>query len=569
MSDIQRLHTLLDFECDFTETYDEIKSLFNSETFQLKDAQVKALAPIAHYRRGFFSAGVGHGKTLISLLAPLVARSKRAILLVPSDLVDQLTKVEIPKYEKEFNINLDWCSIAGLGQHKRREALNKKRITIMPYSLLSTVDTITLLEESKVDMIVADECQYLKVEKSPRTKRLMKFIDEFKPAFVCMSGTVIKRNLKDYWHLISRCLGQLSPLPFDYHSLAEMQEVIDPYNDYPATLSQFFARLDPTLKITPSSDIVSVDKSRKFMKRLFDSSPGTIRTENQSVECSLQVNIIETELDEVTKKALETLEKTWTTPFGDEIEDALQFSAIHSQLLSGFYYRLYWPEDIEEWVIEEFNKINELKKEIRYFLKRYKKGLDTPGLVFKALEARDKSVTQLFPFYDKVENWDLPDRNRDTITLSKYRIDDARKWADTHKEGIIWYKWDATGPLLAKAIPEATFCPAGTDIENLQKDGLLICSFAHTEGKNMQQQNRNLLFNFPLNAADFEQLMGRTHRQGQEADCVFYDIIVGSQKEKHYLKNVMKQAQFLNDTDKDQKLILADWAQPDYIGEKT
>ena len=566
VTEIERLRTLMSMEYDYTKTYETIQNLFNTETFKLKEAQFQALAPISYFRRGFFSCGVGHGKTLISLLSPLVARSHRAIILVPSSLVAQLTEVEIPKYEKEFNLHFDWCSIAGKSQHQRRALMNAHRITIVPYSLLSSEDTFTLLEESKADMIIADECQYLKNKDAARTKRLLKYLDKNHPSFVCMSGTVIKQDLRDYWHLISRCLGKLSPLPFDWNAIVDMQDTITPEYDFKKKMSPFFARMFPETRTdtTSNSNFVYVDEARKKIKELFDCSPGTVRTENQSVDCSMQVSVLNSTPPKELADMLQDIRTDWTTPFGDFIEDTLQQDSILSQVSSGFYYRLFWPDGTPKEVIKEFEKQNELKKNIRKFLKHHRGGIDTPGLVMKALHIRDRGVSQLQSEFDDVDDWDLPERERETIHVSDYRIQEAKTWAKKKKKGIIWYKWDASGPQLHKAIKDATFCPADCPIENLQKNGILICSFAHKEGKNMQQHNQNYLFNFPSNAADFEQLMGRTHRQGQIEDCVYYDILECSAYEEDKLKKVVKQAKFLRDVDKEQKLLLADWTRTGY-----
>jgi len=43
---------------------------------------------------------------------------------------------------------------------------------------------------------------------------------------------------------------------------------------------------------------------------------------------------------------------------------------------------------------------------------------------------------------------------------------------------------------------------------------------AHGTGKNLQKWSENLLTYFPSNGSILEQLIGRTHRPGQEADEV-------------------------------------------------
>jgi hypothetical protein len=47
---------------------------------------------------------------------------------------------------------------------------------------------------------------------------------------------------------------------------------------------------------------------------------------------------------------------------------------------------------------------------------------------------------------------------------------------------------------------------------------------AHGTGKNLQWTNRNLVCTPPTGGDIWEQLIGRTHRQGQTADEVFVDV---------------------------------------------
>ena len=55
----------------------------------LRPVQIQALTRIRDANGGLICAGVGHGKFLISILAPTVLQSKKALLLVPPALLQQ------------------------------------------------------------------------------------------------------------------------------------------------------------------------------------------------------------------------------------------------------------------------------------------------------------------------------------------------------------------------------------------------------------------------------------------------------------------------------------------------
>jgi hypothetical protein len=565
MDDLTRLKILLEAPKPSTKNIEEgIASCFNSKHITLRPCQVEYLAGLVQYRRVFGSIGVGHGKTLISILASVVTRSYRALLFVPSNLVGQLTKIDIPQFEKWFHIKLDWCSLQDKSQHQRRNLMNKHRVTIFPYSILSTEDTTDLLELSNADLIICDECHYLKNFGNAKITRFLDYIDKYTDCSLCfMSGTIIRKSIMDYHHLITRGLKHLSPLPHDNQLALDIDELISYKNFKKVDSSKFLCKLAPQLKAGYGEYLVNVEKAREFMTHLFDCSPATVRTENQSVDCSLFINPIEMKKDPAITEHLKKLGEEWETPDGDLLEDYLSLTNASKQISSGFYYRLYWKEDTEDWQIDHHKKrvllVNTIKKWIRY---RHRIKLDTLGLVEKALERGDPEVHSLQQVYkdwkDSIKGI-VQERSRESIWLSDYKIREAKKWALENKKGIIWYEWDAVGLELAQAIPNSVHCPAEADIELLRQNKILICSFAHAEGKNLQHLSKNLLLDIPSSGALMEQLIGRTHRQGQEADCVEVDILVANPEDKELLKTVYRQSKNLNTIDKKQKFILADW----------
>ena len=83
---------------------------------------------------------------------------------------------------------------------------------------------------------------------------------------------------------------------------------------------------------------------------------------------------------------------------------------------------------------------------------------------------------------------------------------------------------------------------------------------AHFEGRNLQFANRNLALTASPDAMLWQQLIGRTHRQGQEADNVeirFY-APVGLTRDK--IEQARVSAKWLAvQVNEDQRLALADW----------
>lgn len=573
MDDLTRLKYLLSGKGrpDFSHYSNEIKNLFNTKDFTLRESQVSGLTAALFYRRIFCAMGVGEGKTILSFFSFLVTRSSRGLLMIPSNLVEKTILQDIPKIEKLTGIKLDYCCIQGKSQHARRALMNKHRITIFPYSYLSTEDTKDLLELSKADLIVFDESHSLKVEDSAKTERLLYYLDA-NPSIglIFLSGTIMDKSIMDYWHLISRSLKHFSPLPLEKSKAQGIQDAIswELYGEF--ARSKFLCDLEPELKAPFGENLVYIDKARKFMKRLFDSSPCTVRTENQSVNCSLLINVIQVEMPKELDAVMYNIKEEWESPDGDTFEDILTLVSMLNQLSSGFYYRLYWPEDTPEHVLVEFERRKKLNSAIRHFIsRRYRPEIDTPGLVEKALELDDPRVKNLKPEYVRWRESIYPEkveRVREIVWLSDYKIKAAVEWAKEKKNGIIWYDWVESGEALKKALPDATFCWAGCPVVLTENKGILICSIkSHGSGLNLQHHCENLWFDYPESGKEIEQLIGRTHRQGQTADCVNTDILVANPIDEAKLRKLYKQSGVLHTSNQYQKFIIADWRTDAYF----
>jgi len=74
---------------------------------------------------------------------------------------------------------------------------------------------------------------------------------------------------------------------------------------------------------------------------------------------------------------------------------------------------------------------------------------------------------------------------------------------------------------------------------------------------------KNLVTSCPPSASIVEQLVGRTHRDGQEADEVVVDILLGCREHHDAFQRALDGARATADTlGHDQKLLLADVLMP-------
>ena len=164
---------------------------------------------------------------------------------------------------------------------------------------------------------------------------------------------------------------------------------------------------------------------------------------------------------------------------------------------------------------------------------------------------------------------------RDTFTpeTESVWIDDAisravRAWAAT--PGIVWVSQVALGERLADVLDLPYFGKKGLDnrkrlIDTVRPEhGSIVASIAsNAEGRNLQAWNRSLVVGRPLSGGAWEQLLGRTHRDGQEADEVTIDLLVGCREQHAGFGKALEQAAFAQGVNgQPQKLLIADRIDP-------
>jgi hypothetical protein len=187
------------------------------------------------------------------------------------------------------------------------------------------------------------------------------------------------------------------------------------------------------------------------------------------------------------------------------------------------YYRWIWPRqeplDVRERWLEARKNWH---REVRYQLQHHARpGLDSPLLLARAAH-RGQWKSYHWPEWNHVRKTAQPEV--EAVWIDDFLVKDAVRWGQTVPAGIIWYTHDAVGQAIASAgrFPlYAAGAVASTAILNESGTRTIVASAnAHGEGKNLQMFNLNLVTTPSSNGKHQEQLLGRTHRDGQTADEV-------------------------------------------------
>jgi hypothetical protein len=466
-------------------------------TMQLKPIQNVALHWIEKTRGLVGPLAVGAGKTLISLLAPVVMNAQRPILFIPPTLQIPLRR-EIEKLEKHFRM--------------------PKGLYIIPYSQLSVAKSTVLLEQIKPDLIISDEAHNLRNPDTARTRRLTRYFRDFPTTrFIALSGTLTSKSLRDYAHLCELALRGGSPLPTEEADLIAWANCLDAGSQTQDRDWSVFAAFADLRHIDDTAQ--RQDEARDVFRQRFVTTPGVVATTEASVQCSL--NLVERPLvtPDGVKDALRELHRTWCRPDGEEMDSALSLWRLGMQISQGFYLRWVWPNGVvdHEWLEARSN----WHKEVRYVLQRNITGLDSPFLVWQGVSRgtlTDPTIIRAWAAWDAVRGRPVPPT--ETVWIDDFLIRDAVRWLREHPKGLIWHNDLATeSALRAAGIP--TYGRGEVPPFDGSKGGMALSIRVHGTGLNLQHaHSENLLLSFPSSAKTCEQLIGRTHRQGQEADEV-------------------------------------------------
>jgi len=528
--------------------------------------RVQAEAGLAYQEAGgvLGEIGVGWGKTLAAFHIMSVAVSagiKKATLHIPAHVLPQLLS-DIKWARTRIPINYSIHVLGGLEESRRRDLAGsgKKGLYVLPYSLLSAKDAVENLEAISPELVICDEAHNVAKKTAARTKRLIGYIDEHEPQLVALSGTITRKSIRDYWHLVKAALGDNNPLPNSSAMASEWGAVIDAEgcsaNTGPLLPLVHWARTHfPEMRERLDESVTGFRTAFKLRK---GSVPGVVSSGDAEIGTSLVISNAPIK-DYQTCEGWASLEEfmrcvdeEWTTPNGDEIEHAIHTFKWNYELTCGFYNELTWPTaDVfaernkiaRDEAEETLNKAREhhaanqdYAKILRRFLQEAAKpGYDTPFLVAGNMHQHGGKYvwSDLYDAWRYAHSLDFPgrpERDRRAVRVCAYKINAAVQWAKDleGKGGILWVHNQEAGAWLSEALTlagvDCLYCPSGQASNKAILDPANGCKKvvaslpSHGTGKNLQHFEHQYWFQWPRPADAAEQGLGRLHRNGQKAD---------------------------------------------------
>lgn len=506
-------------------------------TWTLKPIQAQALYEILEHQGLLGPIKVGGGKTLISLLAPLVLGLKRPLLLMPASLIDR-TREDQGKLMRQFKIPRNIC--------------------LYSYEMLGRVNAAAYLSNTQPDGIICDEAHRLKNEHAGVTRRVARYMKERpETKFVAISGTLLSESIEDFAHLSGYALKEGSPLPLDGHTVTEWANALN------EPKGRVFDLYSPRklIEAFPTKEHVHGEKAEAragYRDRILH-TPGVVSSQDEHVGCSIEISAKTYKPSEVTMEHFRTLRRKFETPDGWALSQAIDVWRHAQELAIGMHYVLD-PRPPKEWL--------EARKAWAKFVRGTligSKFLDTELQVANECRA-GRLPMKYFDAWQKIKDTFTP--NCKAIWHDDTALELCAKWAKAGP-GIIWVRHTFFAQELTKRTGLAYYGSEGRNqwgehIEKGDPSKAVIASIdANCTGMNLQHWNRNLLTTSPGGATKWEQLLGRTHRDGQLADSVTFEILVGCKEHYEGLERATEKARQIQETiGHSQKILLADLSWP-------
>lgn len=459
--------------------------------------QARALYELHKYRRMVGLIGVGHGKTLIMYLAPLVLGAKNPVFMMPPSLVKSFER-EVVKYQA-----------AGYPVVK---------YTVVPYSALSQTTASMLLRNIGPDLIVADEAHNLRNRSAGRTRRFIDYMGTAQDTiFVPMTGTFMEDSLLDAAHLFGLALREGSPLPAFGAHLTLWSNVLDAApNMEPTHMDRdYFNRACERMGMPGAG--------RAAVQHWMRHTPGVVMTTAGAVaDLPLHIRPLQLRVPPACWELVQHISENKCSPDGSVVyESPAHIALAIKHAKCGFWLRWDWDAvggRDEAWLEAKRTWSAVCRSELE---RRSRPGYDTPANVLETV-LREADTTS--PVYAAAYAWwqvmDRPEPPRVAVWVDDYML----RWVRTLPDGVLlWWQSDAMGAALAAAGIE-TF-GAGTDLQGPRRT-VAASIRVHGTGTQLQDWCHAVVLEPPSGAAAWEQMLGRLHRPGQRADAVRFDVCV-------------------------------------------
>jgi hypothetical protein len=451
---------------------------------RLRPQQVQFIRDMYELPGVFADMPVGSGKTLPLMLAPFVLRSERSWMLLPADLfrTSDKTQRDFARYRKDWRVLLP---------------------ELRSYEEMARKDRANDLMLAAPDLLLADEADPLRNPRNAVTRRVRRYrAANLRAKFAFASGTLITNQLMDYAHLSAWTLAQHSPAPLGEERAHQWAEALDGRTLVPPHV--------PGLASIPGGFHTWFRNSRGIVSGRGEECPQPIRIQTWSPTIPDELQRL---IDETAVSGLR--------PDG-ELLDELGLPTVLCSLSCGLYH-VWDPLPPEWWLSPRRNYLSWVRETLELMIP----GLDTQAQIEDVLDggAATDPWGQPLPLPPGASKgramlaaWRAVKRhfepNSVPVWVDRSRVTEMIERAEA-RHWLLWCPWVALGHEYERqGIP---YYHEGRNPELAKGETIAVAQKATLRGKNLQKHyHKNLVPHPSPTMRVHEQLIGRTHRSGQE-----------------------------------------------------
>lgn len=490
---------------------------------------------------------VGAGKTLLCFLLPVVMKAERAVVVAPAALEQD--------YQREFS---------RLAMHWRHRSL-----TFVSYERLSSKSNGTLrdskgevmqrelLERLAPDLLIFDEVHKLKNHGAVCTKRVKRYLASHPNTKVAAtSGSLTRRSVKEFAHIAEWTLRSRSPLPRTFTDLEAWASALDEADNLAPR-----AGVGALRKFLPPGTRPTLSLVRAAVQRRLVETPGVVGTQDGPLAIPLLVReVAPLREDPAINAAFESVRLRWELPVsGMPIADGLEL-ARQAKTIGCGYFLDYRPRPPEQWTEARREWAGYCRDIVRW----NRSGIDSEALVKEHVRTGLLQDSGLLAAWERVCPLYVMEDHAVVEWLSEESIETAATWVERNR-GIVWTGNIALGLALEKRLHIPFYGAEGKTqsgafiLDHRPGFPMIASKQANGTGRNLQHGwSTNLFFTTPS-----EQVIGRTHRPGQEGERVTCDVFIGCAEHVLSFESEVSNALYAQEITGDaQRLVYADKTLP-------
>lgn len=485
-------------------------------------------------------AGVGEGKTLITLLAGRLLHIPpyRVVLLLEGALKGK-TRLEIREYAR-LGFRVTTPRLVTYDQLSR----GVQSLTRFP-GCKECPKTHLGCDMHRPVLFMADEARAIVGSGTP--KRYKRF-RAYKMArarmqepirFIPLDGTMSDgRNLEKVARLIQWAIPkEAAPIPTKRADVRLWANAMD-------ELVADYKRVEPgaLLQLHPDAQGVNgLDRARDAFGKRFCETPGVVANHDLGLDTALLLRTVRPnfvpETDQLLRGMLHQLRTTGELPGGKIAASGFEIYAQSRALACGFYYQIE-PPPPPEWIIarrqwaavsrallQEFGTAHNIYNEMELIF-RLDHGVIDPENAWEWREYLQawRDIKEKFK-PQSIPQW-----------VHTGMLEYCAEWLATHPRGVVWCDKRPFCERLSLETQVPYFRSKGRDpYGNLidQHAGPAICSVKSCyKGHNIQHHHDEMLVVSAYERGDiYEQLIGRHHRQKQKSPLVICNVVLGIQEQ--------------------------------------